>query len=326
MFIDLHCDTAAGAVYTTHKNGGSAADYLYAKPDAHLDIQRLRQAGGKAQFFACFTPPAEHFASLGFSTDREFTDAVLGAVKDAAAKYPEDLRIVGTYDEYKQAVNDGVTSAFLTLEEGRPIDGKMENLDLYYDQGVRLITLTWNFKNCFGSPNSKDPVIMQEGLTPFGKDAVVYMQEKGMLVDVSHLSDGGFYDVAALSKRPFVASHSDARALCPHTRNLTDEMLKILADHGGITGLNFCPDFIDERGICTYDGVVRHARYIAETAGIDVLALGSDFDGIGGDVEIDDVLKMPILLEKLHDGGFTYEEVEKIAWRNAERVLKDTLR
>ena len=129
MFIDLHCDTAAGAVYTAHKEGGFAADHLYSKPDAHLDIQRLRQAGGRAQFFACFTPPAEHFAPLGFTTDREFTDAVLGAVKDAAAKYPEDLRIVGTFEEYKQAVSDGVTSAFLTLEEGRPIDGKMENLD-----------------------------------------------------------------------------------------------------------------------------------------------------------------------------------------------------
>ncbi len=326
MFIDLHCDTAAGAVHAAHDKGGAAAKYLYANPEAHLDIQRLRQAGGLAQFFACFTPPAEYYSKLGITSDRAFTDAVLGAVIDAAAQYPEDLRVVGTFAEYQQAVSDGVTSAFLTLEEGRPVDGKMENLDFYYDQGVRLITLTWNFKNCFGSPNSKDPAIMQEGLTAFGKDAVVYMQEKGMLVDVSHLSDGGFYDVAALSKKPFIASHSDARALCPHTRNLTDEMLKILADHGGVTGLNFCPDFIDEKAICTYDGVVRHARYIADVAGVDVLALGSDFDGIGGDLEIDDVLKMPVLLERLHDGGFTSDEVEKIAYKNAERVLKDTLR
>ncbi|MCR5006202.1 MAG: dipeptidase [Clostridiales bacterium] len=326
MFIDLHCDTAAGAVFAAHKEGGTAVDYLYNKPDAHLDVRRLRQAGGRAQFFACFTPPLEHISSAGFTTDRAFTDTVLGAVKDTAAAHPDDLRIVGTFAEYRQAVEDGVTSAFLTLEEGRPIDGKMENLDDYYDQGVRLITLTWNFKNCFGSPNSKDPVIMQEGLTDFGKEAVVYMQEKGMIVDVSHLSDGGFYDVAALCKKPFIASHSDARTLCRHTRNLTDEMLKILADHGGITGLNFCPEFIDEKGVCTYDGVIRHAHYIANTAGVDVLALGSDFDGIGGDLEIDDVMKMPILLEKLHKSGFTYDEVEKIAWKNAERILQDTLR
>ena len=325
MFIDLHCDTAASALYSAHKNGGKPVDWLFRNPEAHLDIERLRQVKAKAQFFACFTPPADFFSKIGIQSDREFTDAVLGVVKEAAASHPEEIRIVGNFAEYQKAQEDGATAAFLTLEEGRPVDGKMENLDYYYDQGVRLITLTWNFKNCFGSPNSRDPQIMQEGLTAFGKEAVVYMQEKGMIVDVSHLSDGGFYDVAALCKKPFIASHSDARALCPHPRDLTDDMIRILADHGGITGLNFNPPFIDEKEVCTYEGVVRHAKYIANLGGIDCVALGSDFDGIGGDLEIDNVLKMPVLLEKLQDGGFTASEVEKIAYKNAERILQDTL-
>ena len=326
MFIDLHCDTAASALYKAHETGGSASAVLYEDPKAHLDIARLRQANGTAQFFACFTPPKEYYEkSTGLTSDSAFTDAVLGVVKQTAEEHPDQLRVVRSFAEYQAAVSDGVTAAFLTLEEGRPVDGKWENLDSYYDQGVRLITLTWNFKNCFGSPNSKDPAIMQEGLTAFGKDAVVYMQEKGMIVDVSHLSDGGFYDVASLCKKPFIASHSDARALCPHTRNLTDEMIRILADHGGITGLNFCPDFIEEPGKCTFEGVIRHARYIRDVGGIECLALGSDFDGIGGDLEIDNVLKMPVLLDRLLDAGFTSSEVEKIAYQNAERVLKDTL-
>ena len=147
-------------------------------------------------------------------------------------------RIIRDYnaEELKQNQDAGKISAFLTIENGSLIDGKMDKIREIYDLGVRLVTLTWNDDNCLGHCHSQKPEEMSRGLTGFGKEAVRYMQELGILVDVSHLSDGGFRDVAEASRRsgvPFVASHSNCRALAPATRNLTDAMIRELAECGG---------------------------------------------------------------------------------------------
>ena len=327
MFIDLHCDSAAEALYAAAKNPDlNPAAHLYSNSVSHLDISRLTQAHALAQFFAIFVPKAEHYASTGIQTDMEFIDRVLDIINTSVYDHYSQIRIARNADEMHRNHEQGLVSGFITLEEGRPVDGRMENIDLLYQKNIRLITLTWNYKNCFGSPNSKDPEIMNEGLTAFGKEAIQHMNELGMLIDVSHLSDGGFRDVAAISSRPFVASHSNARALCGHPRNMTDDMIRTLAGKGGVMGLNFCPAFVDEAGICTIDGLVRHARYIANVGGVDCVALGSDFDGIGGNLEINNVTMMPRLLDALQAGGFTASEVEKIAYKNAERVITDVLR
>lgn len=221
---------------------------------------------------------------------------------------------------------DGKLSAVFTIEDGRAVQGKMENIKRFYDMGVRAMTLTWNFENCFGAPNSKDPAIMNKGLTDFGKEAIVYMQELGMLVDVSHLSDGGFYDVANICKKPFVATHSNARALCPHQRNLKDDMIRLLGNAGGVTGLNFGPEFLNEDITCkdsTAKLMAKHARHIANLGGVDCVAVGSDFDGIEGNLEISSPAKMELLADALKAEGFTAAEVDKIANGNVLRVMDE---
>jgi membrane dipeptidase len=167
---------------------------------------------------------------------------------------------------------------------------------------------------------------MSRGLKPFGKDAIRRMNELGMVVDVSHLSDGGFRDVAEISRKPFVASHSNCRELSPHQRNLTDDMIRVLARKGGVAGLNYGPSFLNADTSCidsTAALISAHAQHLKNTGGIDCVALGSDFDGIGGNLEIGLVEKMPQLFDQFHRDGLKDDEIEKIAWKNALRVLKD---
>lgn len=204
----------------------------------------------------------------------------------------------------------------------------MARLEWLYGLGVRVLGLTWNYANCFGAPNSQDPAVMSAGLTPFGRDAVVRMQELGMLVDVSHLSDGGFRDVAALARRPFVATHSNCRAFSPHPRNLTDEMIRALADRGGVMGLNFCPEFLTPAAAgreSRVEDLVAMARHEKRVGGIEVVAIGSDFDGIDGDLEIPDAARMPLLADGLSRGGFTDDEIDKILCGNVLRVIRDAI-
>lgn len=169
---------------------------------------------------------------------------------------------------------------------------------------------------------------MAEGLTQFGRDAVVHMQNIGMLVDVSHLSDGGFWEVVNLSKRPFVATHSNCRALCPHPRNITDEMIRALADRGGVMGLNFGPEFLSSDSMditSTVKKIVAMAQHEKAVGGIDVIGIGSDFDGIGGTLEISGYEKMDLLTDGLSSGGFTDDEIDQILSGNVLRVMKEAI-
>lgn len=208
------------------------------------------------------------------------------------------------------------------------MDGRMENLDRFYGMGIRLISLTWNAPNCFGAPNGSTG-----GLTPFGREAVSHMNRLGMLVDVSHLSDRGFSEVAELCKRegkPFVASHSNCRALTLHSRNLTDEMIRAVADCGGVIGVNFGPEFLEQgqprfRRESRGAAIAAHLRHMIRVGGVGCAAIGTDFDGISGRLEIGSAERMPLLFEALEREGFTQDETEGIAFRNVERVLREVL-
>jgi membrane dipeptidase len=181
-----------------------------------------------------------------------------------------------------------------------------------------------NIPNCFGYPNSPD--FQHQGLTAFGKEAVIHMQELGMLVDVSHLSDQGFWDVADCTSKPFIASHSNCREVCGLLRNLDDDMIRTLANRGGIAGLNFCPDLtIKNATHCNADDLAKHVCHLLQVGGEDCIALGTDFDGIGGTVEVDSPTKMPLLFHALKKQGLTERQLDKFAWGNAMRVLKETL-
>jgi membrane dipeptidase len=262
-------------------------------------------------------------------SDEEYLSRLHVTFKENLERHSDNIAFAGNAQDMLKNESSGRMSAFLAIEDGRSVEGKLENIKRYYDMGVRLISLTWNYENCFGFPNSKDPEKMAKGLKPFGRKAIEYMNELGMLVDVSHLSDGGFYEVAEISKKPFVASHSNCRALSPHTRNLTDAMLRILADKGGVAGLNFAPIFLtpDAKGKdATLELMSAHIRHMIKVAGEELPALGSDFDGIEGDIEVPDSSKMHLLLDRLLKDGVKTSTVEKVAYSNAQRVIREALR
>ena len=204
------------------------------------------------------------------------------------------------------------------------LNGSLYNLRNFYRLGVRLITLTWNFPNEIGYPNCK-PEFVYRGLTSFGQEVVREMNNLSMIIDVSHLSDKGFYDVSSISKNPFVASHSNSRSITNHPRNLTDEMIKILAEKGGVTGINFEKSFLGENIPAKVSDMILHIKHIRDVGGIDVIGIGSDFDGIALQSEISDIAEMDKLVHELNKNGFSDDEIEKIFYKNILRVIKDTL-
>ncbi|MBE6122356.1 MAG: dipeptidase [Clostridia bacterium] len=325
-FIDMHCDTLMVLLFKDKENMN-----LYESQHTMVDLKRMRQGGQMAQFFAAFLPSPGTYEHFGI--DPIDDDAYIETLHDALLKnvnaHSDIISMAYNADDILNNDKEGKMSAVFTIEDGRSVNGSMEKLKHYYDMGVRAIALTWNFHNCFGAPNSTDPKVMAEGLTEFGKDAVRYMQELGILVDVSHLSEGGFWDVADICTKPFIATHSNCRNLSPHQRNLSDEQLKKLAECGGVTGINFAPAFLNEditRTDSRAELMAVHARHMADIAGTDVIALGSDLDGIRGDLEVGSSDKFGLIEDALKRHGFTNEEIEKIFWKNAIRVMKDTLR
>lgn len=323
-FIDLHCDTLMKAFMQKKPN-------VFEMPDSMLDVKRMKQGGGLAQFFAIFLLPEGFKKRMNMEpvTDDEYIDYLLNAFDETMTEYKDYIAPAYNYDDIVRNEEEGRMSGLVTFEDGRAIDGSLEKLKRYCDRGIRLISLTWNFENCFGFPNSKDPKIMEKGLKDFGKEAVQYMNELGIIVDVSHLSDGGFYDVAKISSKPFVASHSNCRAISPHQRNMTDDMIKILAEKGGVVGINFGPEFLNE-DITVKDSTVelmsKHIQWMINLGGEECVALGSDFDGISGNLEVNSVDKVPMIFDRLKTDGIRGSVIEKIAYKNALRVIKDTCR
>ncbi len=312
-FIDMHCDTLL-------RTEGRESSYLF-DGEGMVNFKKMQQGAQMAQFFAVFFPQR--------ITDEESFYAEL------TGHFFEQLRVHGdiiaqakTYDDIIQNESLHKMSAILTIEDGRMVNDDMNRLHHLYDDGVRAIALTWNGENCFGFPNSTDAEAMRKGLTPFGKDAIAEMNDLGIMVDVSHLSDGGFSDVAALSKKPFVATHSNCRALCNHPRNLTDQMIRELAEKGGVSGLNFLPNFLTEKE-CTQDemidAMVQHVLHFINVGGEDCIALGTDFDGFKNDgrqplVSSDQI---PRLFDALQDAGLTERQLDKFARDNVLRVIRD---
>lgn len=315
--IDMHCDT----ISVLH--GNKERKSLF-NNECQVDIQKLKKADSKAQFFALFLEMEE--VKKSGREPYEFVNSMLNRFYEEIEENKDYIRIARNFQEMEQNCNEGKISAFLTIEEGGALEGSIENLEEVHNKGVRLVTLTWNYPNELGFPNCKKEM-MNKGLTNRGIEFVERMNELNMLVDVSHLSDGGFYDVVKHSKVPFVASHSNARAISNHCRNLTDEMIKELSNKGGVMGLNFATEFLNEHdSISKISHMVEHLKHIKNVGGIDVMAMGTDFDGIDSKLEIEDIGHMDKLVFGLESAGFTELEIEKIYNKNAERVIKEVLR
>lgn len=318
--IDMHCDTVAKILES--KNGEGLYENSF-----DVDIKGMKNAGTMAQFFACFV-----YMEMFQGKDRMekaylYAKKMAAKLKEEVQKNSKEIALATTADSILQNQEQGKISAILTLEEGGVINGEFQKLEELYNEGIRLVTLLWNFENCMGYPNSKDRKIMEQGLKPFGFETVERMNDLGMLVDVSHMSDGGFWDVIHTSKKPVVASHSCARSLCNHPRNLTDEMLRALGEKGGLAALNFYPAFIREDQKASKEDLAAHIKHMINVAGMDAVAIGTDFDGFeGGELEIDKTGKMPLLYQTLKKEGFTEEQLEKIWFGNVMRVIKEVVK
>jgi membrane dipeptidase len=248
------------------------------------------------------------------------------------SKNMDIIRPVFSYQDIENNMKNGFMSSMLTIEEGGVTQGNLAFLRNLYLLGVRMITLTWNFENGIGFPNFKEveegkPDMhtpnTEDGLTEYGIEMVKEMEKLGIIIDVSHLSDKGFYDVLENTTKPFVASHSNARTVCPMSRNLSDDMIRRLAERGGVMGLNFYPPFLGDEG--SLDSVICHAKHIVNVGGIDVLGLGSDFDGIDGNEELPGVQAMPRLIDAFRKAGFTLSEIEKIFCENVLRIYREVI-
>ncbi|MCR3955018.1 MAG: dipeptidase [Gudongella sp.] len=324
-FIDLHCDT----LMKTMEKGSSIR--LLENDRTSVDFKRMKEGESLAQFFAVFLPSQEMMLEYvgRVVEDDEYIDTLVNTLKREIDENSHMISLAGSHSDLVENEKKGRMSAVLTIEDGRSVQGSLEKLRSYYDMGIRLISLTWNFENCFGYPNSDDRNIMEKGLKSFGKEGIQYMNDLGMIIDVSHLSDGGFLDVAKISKKPFVASHSNAREISPHKRNLTDQMIRILGEKGGVAGINFAPHFLQPDTTTdrsTVELMVRHLNHMKNVGGEDVVALGSDFDGIGGELEVDSIERMPMIFAALEKDGWSQGQIEKLAYRNALRVIGESMK
>ncbi len=324
--IDLHADTLTALYYM---NGEKLKDqeFLRDYPIANLaqnnfaiDLVKLRQADSLAQFFVLWLnlqgceryqmSPWDLFIKQYWQLRQQLNSC------------SEEISFVTSLAELDIARAQNKLAGFACVEEGAFVDS-MEQLGEAYRLGVRYITLVWNYETHIGVPSAID---QSRGLKAFGYEMVEAMQDLGMLVDVSHLSDRGVRDVLQLAKKPIIASHSNARALCNHTRNLPDELIVGIANNGGVIGVNCVPQFLDENSnIIRIQRLIEHIQYIYNLAGEDVLAIGNDFDGFKHLTpeldEIRTIADLPLVADVLLKSGFSSRQIDKIFHQNVLRVL-----
>jgi membrane dipeptidase len=228
-------------------------------------------------------------------------------------------------------LESGTLGAILHFEGAEPIDPALESLELFYQAGLRSLGIVWSRPNAFGHgvpfafPRTPDT---GPGLTDAGKELVRACNRKKIMIDLSHLNEQGFWDVARLSDAPLVATHSNAHALCPSSRNLTDKQLDAIKESDGMVGLNFAVSFLREDGHNSPDTplavLVRHVAYLVDRLGIERVGLGSDFDGATIPQAIGDAAGLPALIAALAEHGFGPDELQKLAYANWLRLLRKT--
>lgn len=327
--VDLHCDT----LHEMLKQKKRGEHYNLYKREGHLDVERMLQSGYMLQCFAAFVDSRQ--VESPYERGRELARLY----KQLCSEYSPYIAPVHHYQDILDNARLGQMSAVLTIEEGGVLEGSLEHLREFYESGVRMITLTWNYPNEIGYPSCMEETPIPDkplswkvagtypSLTKRGTEIVETMEEKGIIVDVSHLSDAGFWDVAAITRKPFVASHSNARSICAHKRNLSDAQIRTIAERGGVIGLNYCAEFLekDPKQI-TLESFMRHIYHILQVGGTEVLALGSDFDGIDTNPVLPDAGALQHLFDYMQQNGISATAIDKIKGENALRVMKEVMR
>jgi membrane dipeptidase len=316
----------------------------------HLDLPRAREGGFGGGFFAVFVPsfPRSEDDELGiiFTEDgyevpmappvdlipaQEMALALVASLFRLEAASDGQMRVVRTADDLARCLREGVLAAVLHFEGAEAIDPDFDALEVFYQAGLRSLGLVWSRPNIFGHgvpfqfPRSPDT---GPGLTEAGRDLVRACNRLRIMIDLSHLNEAGFWDVAALSDAPLVATHSAAHTLCPSTRNLTDRQLDAIRETGGMVGLTFTVSDLREDGGNDADTplstMVRHIRYLTGRVGIDGVGFGSDFDGTTVPAAIGDATGLPGLVAALRESGYNDAELRKLTHENWLRVLRAT--
>ncbi|MCL1795314.1 MAG: dipeptidase [Clostridia bacterium] len=304
IIVDTHCDTLMALAEPDNR-------FTNGRP-AHITPERLREGGVTLQVCALFAGPS---GPKGQGKDAPHEQAA-AQLKALPMLLTDGLTQV---DSPFEAL-EGNPHVMLSIEGGEIIGDSLDTLRRYRRLGIRLFALTWNNENLLAHPHCADG---HKGLKPFGWDVVSELARLGIAADVSHLGEGGFWDLIFHAEKPPMASHSCCRKLCNHTRNLTDDQIRALIDVGGWIGVNFYASFLSESGEADLDTLIRHIAHIGELGGILNVGFGSDFDGIDTPPkELEHPGKLPALLQALLRHGFSKEEVEGIAGNNFLRYMK----
>jgi membrane dipeptidase len=303
--IDLHNDILL-AVHTGQRDVRARSEV------GHSDLPRLREGGVDVQVFALFIHPKE--ADRGFARLTELLDAFDGLV----ATSDQVLGRATSVADIERLEHAGQLAVVLAIENGSALEGDLAHLDAAYQRGVRMMSLTWNHTNKLAGGAMESQC---GGLTAWGRRVLARMQDLGMIVDVSHLSEQSFWDTLAATRGPLVASHSNAAGLTPHPRNLSDEQLRALGRRGGVVGVNFYPTFTGGGSLAR---ILDHIDYMVHVMGPDHVALGSDFDGFTGRVqELEDVAQLAHLTAGLLARGYDGQTTKAILGVNALRVFRE---
>jgi membrane dipeptidase len=319
IVIDGHCDTATTAAGIGHNGEDVPPLDITTRLDAgHVDFPRLLEGGVTAQFFALYTN--SRLIHEARATTWRLLEAMEASFSSSA------LVIPGTRaQDVLDAKASGKLAAFLTIEGGEAIGESLDDLRAFHARGVRLMTLTWNRINAIGrGADNPGP----DGLTPFGLRVVAEMERLGMIVDASHLCDQALDELLAVAQRPVVASHSNARALVPQVRNLTDSQAERIAATGGLVGATFVGEFVDPvPANVSLSRFIDHVDHLVSVAGIEHVGLGSDFDGFEADrgLLMPDCSQLPALTAGLAGRGYTEAGIRAIMGGNWLRVMKEIL-
>lgn len=309
-YVDLHCDSLTACL----DGGEDLYDF-----SGHVSLEKLKKSGCAMQCFAIFTD--------GAGAEEKFQRALALYQSYLKRGY---LHPVLNFSDYVRARRAGRIASLLTVENLGFTHGDVSRIAALRDCGVRMASLVWNRANEYARPNlvfcggvplweSRE----KRGLTERGRRAVEELNRNRIILDVSHLSDGGVEEALALSRYPVVASHSDCNTVCPVCRNLTDEQIKKIADRGGVIGVNFHRRFVGGGEI--FEGLLRHIRHVVSVGGEDAVALGSDFDGIPTVEGMENCLRLQPFFSFLTAHGLPRRVLEKMAERNFLRVLREVV-
>lgn len=301
---DLHCDTISEIL---RKNE------CLTENSCHLDLLRMKKASCVFQSFAIYPGQKRALFNCISMVDKFLTEY---------SENKDDLHLVLSSEDVDFSLNSGKIACLLMVEGGEALEGSLAVLRVFYNLGVRCMTLTWNYKNdiaCGALHKGRD-----SGLSSFGIKVVSEMNNLGIIIDVSHLSDKSFWHVCELSDSPVAATHSNARALCSHKRNLTDEQINFIIKNNGIIGINFFPDFLGGNG--GIKEILSHIEHILSLGGENAVSFGSDFDGVsflGPDVR--GVQSFPDIVLALQRASYSDTLIEKICFKNISSYLKRVL-